>query len=97
VNKAELVERLAKKTGMTKKAAREALDGLVDVIQAALGSNEAVTITGFGKFEVRTRKASVRMNPQTQRKMNVPAKSVPAFKAGKELKELVAKKVRPGR
>jgi DNA-binding protein HU-beta len=51
VNKAELVEKLAKGTGLTKKDARAALDGVVDVITQALAKNEPVIITGFGKFE----------------------------------------------
>ncbi len=94
MNKAELVEKLAKKTGMSKKASRMALEGMIEVISGSLATNEAVLLTGFGKFEVRARKASVRMNPQTRRKINVPAKVVPAFKPGKDLKELVAKRVR---
>lgn len=94
MNKKELVEELAKKTGMTKKAAGEALDGLVEVISSAVAAKKPVVITGFGKFEARTRKASVRRNPQTGKKISVPAKVVPAFKAGKLLKERVAKKKR---
>ena len=92
VNKAELVEKLAKRTGLTKKDARAALDGVVDVVTAALAKNEPVIITGFGKFETRKRKATTRMNPQTGQRIKTPAKTVPAFKAGKNLKELVAKK-----
>lgn len=94
VNKTELIDRLAKKTGMTKKGTGEALAGIVDVITEALGRGEPVVITGFGKFEPRTRKASVRRNPQTQRKMNVPAKVVPVFRPGKDLKVLVQVRVR---
>jgi len=94
MNKKELTERLAKKAGMTKKGAGEALTGILAVITETLGKGEAVAITGFGKFEVRTRKASVRRNPKTQKKMNVPAKVVPVFRAGKNLKALVLKRVR---
>ena len=92
MNKAELVEKLAKATGLTKKDARAALDGVVDVITKALAGNEPVIITGFGKFETRTRKATTRMNPQTGQRIKTPAKVVPAFKAGKNLKDIVAKK-----
>jgi DNA-binding protein HU-beta len=92
VNKAELVEKLAKKTGLTKKDARAALDGVVDVVTAALKKNEPVIITGFGKFETRKRKATTRMNPQTGQRIKTPAKTVPAFKAGKNLKDTVANK-----
>jgi DNA-binding protein HU-beta len=92
VNKAELVEKLAKGTGLTKKDARAALDGVVDVITQALAKNEPVIITGFGKFETRKRKATTRMNPQTGQRIKTPAKVVPAFKSGKNLKDIVAKK-----
>lgn len=94
MNKAELVEKLAKTTGLAKKDARKAVDGLVDVITKSLVSNEPVIITGFGKFEARRRKATIRINPQTRQKMKAPAKTVPAFKAGKNLKEAVAKKAK---
>ena len=91
MNKAELVERLAKKTGLTKKDARATLDCVVEVVTAALKKNEPVIITGFGKFETRKRKATTRMNPQTGQRIKTPAKTVPAFKAGKNLKDTVAK------
>jgi DNA-binding protein HU-beta len=91
VNKAELVEKLAKETELTKKDARAALDGVVKVITKALAKREPVIITGFGKFETRKRKATTRMNPQTGQRIRTPAKVVPAFKAGKNLKEVVAK------
>ncbi len=92
MNKAELVEKLAKGTGLTKKDARAALDGVVDVITQALAKNEPVIITGFGKFETRKRKATTRMNPQTGQRIKTHAKVVPAFKAAKNLKDIVAKK-----
>ena len=92
MNKAELVEKLTETTGFTKKDARTAVDGLVQVITKSLVANEPVIITGFGKFETRKRKATTRINPQTRQKMKTPAKTVPAFKAGKNLKEAVAKK-----
>jgi len=94
MNKQEFVERLAKRAGFTKKDARKALDGAIELINQALASNEAVNITGFGKFEPRARKASNRINPQTGKKLQVPAKVVPAFKPGKELRETVAKKLK---
>jgi DNA-binding protein HU-beta len=92
MNKAELVEKLAKETGSTKKDARTAVDGFVKIITKSLVSKKPVVITGFGKFEARRRKATTRINPQTGQKMKTPAKTVPAFKAGKNLKEAVAKK-----
>jgi len=59
-----------------------------------LANNEPVLLTGFGKFEVRARKRSQRINPQTQKRITVPEKVVPAFKAGKNLKTLVMKKLK---
>lgn len=94
MNKAELVDRLAARTGLTKKDARRALDATIDIITEAIANNEEVLLTGFGKFEVRARKSSRRMNPQTKQRIMVPEKAVPAFKAGKNLKELVGKKLK---
>jgi len=96
VNKTEFVEQLAKEADLTKKDARKAVEGMVDLITNSLAKNEPVVITGFGKFEARTRKASTRMNPQTGNKIKVPAKVVPAFKAGKTLKTVVGKKAKKG-
>jgi DNA-binding protein HU-beta len=90
VNKAELVEKLAKETGLAKKDAGAALDGVVNVITRALAKGQPVIITGFGKFETRERKATTRMNPQTRQRIRTPAKTVPAFKAGKNLKAVVS-------
>jgi len=92
MNKADFVKKLAKETGLTRKDARSAVDGFIRVLTKALKKKEPVILTGFGKFEVRSRKATTRMNPQTGRKINVPAKMVPAFKPGKNLKATVAKK-----
>ena len=94
VNKTEFVEKLAKEADLTKKDARKAVEGMVDLITNSLAKNEPVVITGFGKFETRKRKATTRMNPQTGQKIKTPAKVVPAFKAGKNLKEIVAKKAK---
>ena len=92
MNKAEFVDKLAVKTGFTKKDARKALDSMIGLVSHALAANEEVLLTGFGKFEARTRKESRRINPQTQKRILVPKKVVPAFKPGKNLKEAVAKK-----
>lgn len=94
MNKAELVDRIAQRAGLTKKDARKALDATVDIITEALANNEPVLLTGFGKFEVRARKRSQRINPQTQKRITVPEKVVPAFKPGKNLKMLVQKKLK---
>ncbi len=94
MNKGEFVDKLATRTGLTKKDARKALDAMIDLITDTLVSNDEVLLTGFGKFEVRARKESKRINPQTQKRITVPKKVVPAFKPGKNLKDIVAKKLK---
>ena len=89
MNKAQLIDSLASKTGMTKKAASEALDTILETIVDALQKGEKVTITGFGTFEVRSRKARTGRNPQTGEEITIPARKVAAFRAGKSLKESV--------
>lgn len=89
-----MVDRIAQRAGLTKKDARKALDATVDIVTEALANNEPVLLTGFGKFEVRARKRSQRINPQTQKRITVPEKVVPAFKPGKNLKILVQKKLK---
>jgi DNA-binding protein HU-beta len=96
VNKGDFVDKLAEKTGFTKKDARIALDGMIGLITDALAVNEEVLLTGFGKFESRARKESNRINPQTGKRIMVPKKVVPAFQPGKNLKEAVGKKLRVG-
>lgn len=90
MNKGEFVDALAEKTGFTKVDARKSLDACKKIISEALENNEEVMLTGFGKWEPRTRKATERINPQTGEKFQVPSKVVPKFKAGKTLKESVA-------
>ena len=92
MNRSEFIEQLAKKAGLTKRDATKAAKAMLDLITDALADNKSVHLAGFGKFEVRTRKASARINPRTRQKINIPAKAVPAFKSGKTLKEAVAKK-----
>ncbi len=89
MNKGGFVEKLAEETGFTKKDSRTALNSTLDIIQEELEENGEVMFTGFGKFETRPRKATERINPQTGEKIQVPSKVVPAFKAGKTLKEEV--------
>ena len=92
MNKAELVEEVVTQTGLTKRAAREAVDTATSVITDALARGEKVTLVGFGTFRVVSKKARTGRNPQTGRPLKIPAKKVPAFKAGKALKDAVAKR-----
>ncbi len=92
MNKSELVEALAKKTGATKKATEETLNAFVEVVEATLKKGEKVQLVGFGSFEARKRAARKGRNPQTGKEIKIAAKTVPAFSAGKKFKELVNKK-----
>jgi DNA-binding protein HU-beta len=89
MNKEQLIERVATKTGLSKKDANAALDAILDGITSALKKGEKVTLVGFGTFTVRRRKAREGRNPQTGEKIRIPARKVPAFTAGKELKAQV--------
>jgi len=91
MNKGEFIDRLADRTDLTKKEARGLLDAVLDLIQDTLLQGEDVKLVGFGKFAVRARKASSRINPQTAQPIQVEAKVVPLFRPGKELKRQVEK------
>ncbi|WP_373751981.1 HU family DNA-binding protein [Jeotgalibaca porci] len=88
-NKAELIEKLAGKTKLTKKEVTATVDALFEVIQETLASGEKVQVIGFGNFEVRERAARKGRNPQTGEEIQIEASKVPAFKPGKALKDAV--------
>lgn len=90
MNKADLIDAIAKKAEMTKKDAGVALDAVIESVSASLAKGEKVTLVGFGTFDVRDRKARTGVNPRTKAKIKIPASKAPVFKAGKELKEKVA-------
>jgi Bacterial nucleoid DNA-binding protein len=92
MTKADLIDKVAKDTKLTKKDSEQAIDAIVKAISGALAKGDKVTLVGFGSFDVRKRAARKGRNPQTGKEINIPAKKVPAFKAGKDLKEAVAKK-----
>jgi len=90
MTKADIVAAMADKAGITKKAAQEALETLLDVITAELKKGESVTLTGFGTFKVSERAARTGVNPQKpSEKIQIPAMNLPSFKAGKGLKDAV--------
>lgn len=91
MNRAELVEAMAAKTGDTKKATDEALRAFVDVVTDALVKGDKVQLVGFGTFETRARAARKGLNPQTKQEIKIPACKAPVFKAGKALKDIVNK------
>ena len=89
MTKADLITSVAQKAEMTKKDADAAVSAFIDSVTEALKKGEKVQLVGFGSFEVRTRAAREGVNPQTQKKIKIPASKVPAFKAGKALKDAI--------
>ncbi|MFE7083552.1 HU family DNA-binding protein [Priestia megaterium] len=89
MKKAELIEAVASKSELTKQDAKKAVETLFKTISTTLVKGEKVQLVGFGTFEVRERAERTGRNPQTGEEMTIPATKVPAFKAGKELKEAV--------
>lgn len=88
MTKVDLIAKMAE-TGMTKKDAEKALNAALEAVTAALASGEKVSITGFGTFEVHDRAARTGINPKTKETIQIAASKVPAFKAGKALKDAV--------
>ena len=89
MNKTDLINALSAKTSSTKKVAEMNLTAFVDVVTEALKNGEKVQLVGFGTFETKTRAARKGINPQTKEEIKIPASTVPAFKAGKALKDAV--------
>ena len=89
VNKSELIAAVAEKTGMTKKDSEKAVGALLETIKTAVAKKQKVQLIGFGNFEVRERAARQGRNPQTGETISIAASKVPAFKAGKALKDAV--------
>lgn len=89
MNRQELVTKIAADAGVTKKAANLALNSVIDGITLALEKGDKVSLVGFGTFKVNRRNARSGVNPQTKAKIQIPARNVPVFKAGKKLKEAV--------
>jgi len=89
MNIEDVVESVAGCAGITKHQARRSIDCYHDAIQEALASGEKVTLVGFGSFKVRKRKARQGRNPQTGEKISIPAKNVPKFEPGRNLRDVV--------
>ena len=90
MNKGELITSVANKIDITKKDAEKAVNAVFETIQETMATGERVQLIGFGTFEVRERKARKGRNPQTGEEIDIPAAMVPAFKAGKGLKDAVS-------
>ena len=91
MNKAELVKAMSDETNLTQKDVEKVLNSFVNVVSDALANKYKVQLVGFGTFETRERAERTGRNPQTGAEMKIPASVVPAFKAGKALKENVNK------
>ncbi len=91
MNKAELIEAAADKTGLTKKDIGIAVDAVLDVITETLQKGEKVHLVGFGNFDVKNRAEHIGRNPQNKQEVIIPATRVAQFKPGKALKEAVAR------
>ena len=91
MNKAELINAVAAAADVSKKDAEAVITAAVDTITAALKEGEKVQLVGFGSFEVKKRAARTGRNPKTKEAIEIPASAVPVFKAGKALKDAVAK------
>jgi len=90
LNKAELIGSVAEKAGMPKKDAEKAVNAVLASIEEALAKGDKVQLVGFGTFEVRERAARTGRNPQTGEEIQIAASRVPAFRAGKALKDSVS-------
>ena len=91
MNKAELIAAVAEKSGISKKDAEKAVTATFDALTEELVAGGKVALVGFGSFDVKTRAERVGRNPRTREEITIPASRTPQFKAGKALKDAVAK------
>ena len=89
MNKTEMADRLAARTGLSKGAARDAVDGVFAIVGEALADGEDVRLPGFGTFGTRSRPAHTGRNPRTGEAVSISASTSPTFRAGKTLKDTV--------
>jgi DNA-binding protein HU-beta len=89
LNKAELVDVVAREAGTTKKDAETIINSTMNTIVKRVAAGERVTLVGFGTFEARQRRARTGRNPKTNEPLQIPAKRVPGFRVGKEFSEAV--------
>lgn len=89
MNKGELIDAVAEATGLSKAEAGGAVDATLGTITNTLKKGDTVTIVGFGSFNVKHREARVGRNPRTNEPLQIAARNVPGFKAGKALKDAV--------
>jgi len=90
MTKADIVDQIADRTGLTKKDVADTVDGFLDAVSKALSNGQHIEIRGFGTFKVKDRKSRLARNPRTGEAVPVPPRRVPVFKVSKELKDQVA-------
>jgi DNA-binding protein HU-beta len=91
MKKTELIAAVAEQSGLSKKDAEKAVSAFIDTVIEKVAEGEKIQITGFGTFEQRVRNARTGCDPRTGNKIEIAASKVPAFKAGKNFKEIVNK------
>jgi DNA-binding protein HU-beta len=89
MNKSQLIDAMAKDAGISKAAAKKALESFMDSVEGTLKKGGKVSLIGFGTFSVQTRKAREGRNPATGATIKIPAKKVVKFKAGSDLAKSV--------
>ncbi len=89
MNKTDLINAIAAKSGLNKKNSEAALNALISSVEETLAGGDKVVLVGFGTFEVRERASRKGRNPQTKKEIVIPASKAPVFKAGKTLKDKV--------
>ena len=89
MNKQEFVKIIAEKSEVSQKVAASVLDNALETIMDAVAKNDKVQLVGFGTFESKHREARTGRNPRTREEVQIPASTVPAFKAGKAFKDKV--------
>lgn len=90
MTKADLVDQIADRTGLTKKDVADTVDSFLEAVSQALQRGQHIEIRGFGTFKVKDRKSRLARNPRTGESVPVPPRRVPVFKVSKDLKEMVA-------
>ena len=91
MNKADLINAVTEKAGLSKKDTEAVVSASLEVITESLAQGEKVQLVGFGSFETKARAARIGRNPRTKEEIKIPASKLPVFKAGKALKDTVSK------
>lgn len=91
MNKQELIKRVAQDAEVTQRQASVMLDSLINIVTTAVAAGDKVQLLGFGTFEAKERKSRVGRHPSTGEPVEIPAATLPVFKAGQEFKEMVNK------